>query len=253
MQTNDPKNENIFSYKPLPAINERVKSLVDYFANGSVKRFSEVINLSSSQKLNRIFNIDKRNEEYPEVSSDILLSIANMFPEVNLKWLMTGIGDMLISKESDVQIIHNPIYTERLIEDQDVFLYDIYAAANLKTLFLNKDQNILGKISIPNIPACDGAVYINGDSMYPLLKSGDIIAYKEIRSLENILYGEMYLISFDMDGDEFLTVKYINKSDVDGCIKLVSYNSHHDPKDIPLKSINALGLVKLSIRKNTMI
>lgn len=172
---------------------------------------------------------------------------------ISAEWLLTGEGDMLVKKEENIQLIHNPIYPDKQIEDQDVFLYDIYAAANLKTLFLNKDQNILGKISIPNIPACDGAVYINGDSMYPLLKSGDIIAYKEIRSLENILYGEMYLISFDIDGDEFLTVKYINRSELEGCIKLVSYNSHHDPKDIPLKSINALGLVKLSIRKNTMI
>lgn len=175
---------------------------------------------------------------------------------INIEWLLTGKGNMIKSdntKDENLRIIHNPVYSDKLIEDQEVFLYDIYAAANLKTLFLNKDQNILGKISIPNIPACDGAVYINGDSMYPLLKSGDIIAYKEIRSLENILYGEMYLISFDMDGDEFLTVKYINRSELEGCIKLVSYNSHHDPKDIPLKSINALGLVKLSIRKNTMI
>lgn len=191
-----------------------------------------------------------------DIQSKWLQSVVENYPHYSSEWLLTGKGDMIKSdntKEENLRIIHNPVYSDKLIEDQEVFLYDIYAAANLKTLFLNKDQNILGKISIPNIPACDGAVYINGDSMYPLLKSGDIIAYKEIKSIENIIYGEMYLISFDMDGDEFLTVKYINKSDVDGCIKLVSYNSHHDPKDIPLKAINALGLVKLSIRKNTMI
>lgn len=58
------ESENIFSKRPLPAV------------NGSVKRFSEMIHLSSSQKLNRVFNLDRRNNEYPEVSSDILLSIA---------------------------------------------------------------------------------------------------------------------------------------------------------------------------------
>ncbi|MCA6023195.1 MULTISPECIES: hypothetical protein [Bacteroides] len=86
---------NIFSIKHLPAVNERVKQLVDFYANGSVKRFSEMIHLSSSQKLNRVFNLDKRNNEYPEVSSDILLSIANMFADINTEWLLTGRGEMI--------------------------------------------------------------------------------------------------------------------------------------------------------------
>lgn len=94
MGNKEEKNENIFSNKPLPAINERVKILVDHYAKGSVKRFSEIINLSSSQKLNRIFNLDKRNNEYPEVSSDILLSIANMLSDINTEWLLTGNGTM---------------------------------------------------------------------------------------------------------------------------------------------------------------
>ena len=128
------------------------------------------------------------------------------------------------------------------------------ASANLKSLLVNKDQNILGKISIPNIPKCDGAVYVKGDSMYPLLKSGDIIAYKEVPvEIQHIFYGEMYLVSIDIEGEEYLTVKYINQSER-GCewIKLVSYNQHHQPKDFPLSSVRALALVKLSIRMNTM-
>lgn len=97
------KSESIFSIKHLPAVNERVKRLVDLYANGSVKRFSEMIHLSSSQKLNRVFNLDKRNNEYPEVSSDILLSIANMFVDVNTEWLLTGKGDVLKTKSSQSQ------------------------------------------------------------------------------------------------------------------------------------------------------
>ena len=57
----------------------------------------------------------------------------------------------------------------------------------------------------------------------------------------------------DIEGEEYLTVKYINQSER-GCewIKLVSYNQHHQPKDFPLSSVRALALVKLSIRMNTM-
>lgn len=154
----------------------------------------------------------------------------------------------------EVTIINKPKYTEKVEENRELYLYDIEAAANLKSLLVNKDQNILGKISIPNIPKCDGAVYVKGDSMYPLLKSGDIIAYKEVPvEIQHIFYGEMYLVSIDIEGEEYLTVKYINQSER-GCewIKLVSYNQHHQPKDFPLSSVRALALVKLSIRMNTM-
>ena len=154
----------------------------------------------------------------------------------------------------EVTIINKPKYTEKVEENGELYLYDIEAAANLKSLLVNKDQNILGKISIPNIPKCDCAVYVKGDSMYPLLKSGDIIAYKEVPvEIQHIFYGEMYLVSIDIEGEEYLTVKYINQSER-GCewIKLVSYNQHHQPIDFPLSSVRALALVKLSIRMNTM-
>ena len=100
---------------------------------------------------------------------------------------------------------------------------------------------------------CAGALYISGDSMYPILKSGDIVGFKEMNSFSNVIYGEMYLVSFDIDGDEYLAVKYVNRSEQEGCIKLVSYNPHHEPMDVPFASIQAMAIVKFSIRKNMMM
>ena len=54
-------------------------------------------------------------------------------------------------------MIHNPKTVEAL-DDRSVALYDITAAANLKTLLTNKRQYMVGKIQIPSIPLCDGAV-----------------------------------------------------------------------------------------------
>lgn len=171
---------------------------------------------------------------------------------INLGWFLRLEGSMF-KDDISVQILNESKAVEKVIEEQGVPLYDVSAAANLRTLFDNKNQNILGKISIPDMPKCDGAVYVTGDSMYPLLKSGDIIVYKEVRDFSSVIFGEMYLVSFEIDGDEYLTVKYVNSTDQDGYIKLVSYNTHHDPKDVPLNSVRAMALVKLSIRKNTMI
>lgn len=157
-------------------------------------------------------------------------------------------------QQPEVTQIFHPKSIEKAEEDGLITLYDVEAAANLKSLFDNKDQNILGQINIPNIPKCDGAVYVKGDSMYPLLKSGDIVAYKEVPlEMSHIFFGEMYLVSIDADGDEYLTVKYVQHSEKgEDWIKLVSYNQNHQPKDFPLSSVRAMALVKLSIRMNTM-
>lgn len=90
--------------------------------------------------------------------------------------------------------------------------------------------------------------------MYPLLKSGDIIMYKQINNiLDGIFWGEMYLISIDQDGDEMVTVKYIQKSEKgEEWIKLVSQNKHHDDRDVSLTKVRALALIKASIRINSM-
>ncbi|MFV0587538.1 S24 family peptidase [Bacteroides reticulotermitis] len=186
------------------------------------------------------------------VSIDIISEFCSLYPSVNADYIVTGNGEML--KSPLVQTIGSPKSKDKIIDNQSINLYDIEAAANLTHLLANKDQNILGKISIPNIPRCDGAVYIKGDSMYPLLKSGDIVAYKEITlDVQHIIYGEMYLVSIDMDGDEYLAVKYVNQSDQgEDWIKLVSYNQYHQPKEFPLSSVKAMALIKFSIRLNTM-
>ncbi len=88
--------------------------------------------------------------------------------------------------------------------------------------------------------------------MYPLLKSGDIVLYKQLRDLDDIFWGDMYLLSIDIDGEEYITVKYIQKSERPGYVKLVSQNPHHADKEVAQERIRALALVKASIRMNSL-
>ena len=152
-----------------------------------------------------------------------------------------------------IQILHHPKVADKVIEQQSIPVYDVEAAANLKTLLEPRPQYALGKIQIPNIPLCDGAVYVSGDSMYPILKAGDIVGFRFIHDFDAVIYGEMYLVSFRRGGDEYLTVKYVNRSEDPGCLRLTSYNTHHEPMDVPLEQINAMAIVKFSIRKNMMM
>lgn len=230
---------------------DMLQALISYYDNGNKSQFAKRLGISAQGLSTWI----KRNT----FDLELIYSKCEL---LNSEWLLTGKGSMLkesscIEKEvpaSVIQPIHVPKVPEKIISQQSITLYDIEAAANLKTIFDNKQQNILGQISFPDIPRCDGAVYVRGDSMYPILKSGDIIAYKEIQNLQNIIFGEMYLVSFAIEDDYYVAVKYLQKSELGkDFVQLVSYNTHHSPKDIALSSINALALIKFSIRRNTII
>lgn len=227
------------------SVNERIRELIN-FLKVSDRRFAEMIGVPQTT-ISNLFN------RQTEPGYRILRAIINQFEFVNPKWLLTGEGNMCVENpDMTIQAINHPKTIDKKIDFQAVTLYDVNAAANLKTLFADREQNILGQIVIPDMPRCDGAVYVKGDSMYPLLKSGDIVVYKEMNNFLNVIYGEMYLLSFELDGDEYLTVKYVNKAEQEGYIRLVSYNTHHEPMDIPIANIYAMALIKVSIRMNTM-
>ena len=180
--------------------------------------------------------------------------------EVDYNWLLTGKGSPLPQHDyCDSELASGPVEhlhqskTPEVLDDRRVPLFDIRAAANLKTLLEDRPQYALGEIVIPNVPSCDGAIYISGDSMYPILKPGDIVGFRCIPDFDAIIYGEMYLVSFLRGGDEYLVVKYVNHSEQPGCIRLVSYNPHHDPMDLPLSSVRSMAIVKFSIRRNMMM
>lgn len=202
-------------------------------------------------------SISKAVKEGKSIGSNMLENILSIYNDLNPTWLLTGDGDMF---KTNTDILSNRsvdafrLKTDSNIENQQIPLYNIEAVAGLVPLFQDsKAQEPIDHISIPHLPKCDGAVYVTGDSMYPLLKSGDIVLYKEVHDIKNeIFWGEMYLLSIDMAGEEYVTVKYIQKSEQVGFVRLVSQNKHHQDKDVAMDKITALALVKASIRINSM-
>lgn len=204
-----------------------------------------------------------------DIQSKWLYKISDNFPDLNLEWLITGKGQMIKHQDKVEYNIENtkpvvasePIITKYALKTdyygtdrQKIPLYEIEASAGLNLLFSSQNTQIpLDYISVPNAPKCDGALFVRGDSMYPLLKAGDIVCYKTIQNISNIIFGEMYLLDIDNDDDQFLTVKYVQKSDKgDKYIKLVSENKYHADKDEPINHIRAMAIVKLTIRYNTI-
>jgi transcriptional regulator with XRE-family HTH domain len=170
---------------------------------------------------------------------------------VNPEWIETGKGEMFNADPALSASFGRG--SEMAMPLQSVPLYSIEATAGLVPLFEQQSaHNPINYIHIPNLPKCDGAIYVVGDSMYPLLKSGDIVLYKQLHDIEDIFWGNMYLLSIDIDGEEYVTIKYIQRAERDGYIKLVSENQHHAEKEVALSRIRAIALVKASVRMNTM-
>lgn len=174
---------------------------------------------------------------------------------ISAEWLLTGKGSMLKTESSSTGNVFR-LKTDNDVQNQSVPLYDIQASASVVALFKDSSSEIpVDHITIPNLPKCDGAIYVSGDSMYPLLKSGDIIMYKKVANeIDNMFWGEMYLVSLiNNDGDEFVMVKWLHKSELGtDYVKLVSENRHHQPKDFHIKNIKGLALIKASVRINSM-
>lgn len=217
----------------------------------NVNSFSKAIGLTNNVTIGRIINEDR------EPSFQILNKIILTFGSVNANWLLTGKGEIFDSSTDNKGGIKNPQQlfksNNKLKEPQCIPLYNIKATASLTDLFSTENKQIIDHISIPDLPPCDGAVHVIGDSMHPLLKSGDIVLYKQVNDMiDGIFWGEMYLLAVDVGGEEFIAIRYIQKSEIPEHIKLVSYNEHHQSKDVHQKKVHALALVKASIRINSM-
>lgn len=222
---------------------DRIKEIIDYKGISKNKFYKET-GLSNGF-LDKVKDIGVSKTGY----------ILNAYPEINPIWLITGKGDMIINNYQPKELQEYKLRTDFVVNEQYIPLYNLQASAGLVDLFQNhQDTNPIDTLRIPNLPKCDGAVFVTGDSMYPLLKSGDIIAYKMISDFKTeIFWGEMYLISVSVADEEYVSVKYVQKSEKgEEYIKLVSQNQNHQPKNILLNKVRAMALVKASVRINSM-
>jgi len=223
---------------------QRIKHYLDY-KGIKVSTLEKAVGMSNGSFASQL----KNNKT---IGLDKLENILSKYPDINIEWLLTGEGDML---KFDILQEKNAAYkkTEKEPKNQNIPLYSIQTTSGIIDLFGNNEyQTPVDTISIPKISDCDGALYVTGDSMSPLLKSGDIVIYKKVYNHEkNIIWGEMYLVYVNNDGNEFFFTRFLKQSEQESFVQLVAQNPDHQTIEFPLSSIKALALVKASIRVNS--
>ena len=201
-------------------VRERLIEFIRY-KNLPINRFEKTCGLSTGY----VANIRKSIQ--PEKTK----RIAHIFPDLNIEWLMTGDGDMIKS----AQIQESGIRYHGNIDG---------TAGNL-TVFDDEREEEFSIMNIPGFEDCTDAINVWGDSMYPVLKSGEIIILKEWRE-SFIDYGKIYLV-ITKNGNRL--IKYLKPSEKEGMVKCVSENPEHPAFDVPLDSVHKFYLVKGHIEK----
>lgn len=221
---------------------ERIEAILSFY-DINAKTLSERLGMDRPQAI-----YDILNEKTKSITERMASKIISVFSEINKSWIMSGEGEMLKGK---MQTFESKQPGE--LASQKVPIFEIEATAGFSSLYQDIPSSVSDYISIPNLPPVDGAIYARGDSMSPLIASGDIIIFKKVElSPDNILWGHIYIVSYSIDGDEFTVLKYVRHSPRNGYIRLESFNSRFDPQDIPASSITALALVKASITFHTI-
>lgn len=178
-----------------------------------------------------------------------LEKISNYYPELNTNWLLTGVGEMLLSNERVDKIITIQQNVISETKRKGALIYDIDATCGLSGRDVDfTDEKVIGSIDTPEINPDSKIIFATGDSMLPLIASGDRVVIRKIESWDFFNYGQVYLIITN----EYRLIKRVRRhpKDSDNLILLRSENPDYDDIDLPKREIIHLFIVEniLSIK-----
>lgn len=175
--------------------------------------------------------------------SSTLDKISNTYPDLNIIWLKTGVGEMLIDKERTDKTVSVPQSSISKNARKGALIYDIDATCGTDGRALEfTNEKIIGSIDAPEINPNSQIIFASGDSMQPLIYSGDRIVVRRIESWDYFNYGQVYLIITN----EYRLIKRVRRhpKDEENLILLRSENGEYDDIDLPKKEIRYLYLVE---------
>lgn len=203
------------SYRFLHAAKELGKKSTDLFKDGVISSTSIISSIKNGRQLPSEKTIDTFCEKYG----------------VNKYWIYTGDGDMMDSEEnSNTSIIKS--------ENSGIPYFNVDFEMGYDEMFNDQTSNPEFLIDFKPYNKCDVWCNARGNSMYPTIASGDIIALKEIKDTRYIISNEIYAIVTE---NGLRTIKrIIDKGDR---YTLVPDNKEYPEQDIDKSVVTKLFLV----------
>ena len=198
---------------------DRLLRLIEHYSDGNKSEFARMIGVSP-QAINTWIS---RNTFDIDI---IYAKCINISPE----WLLTGNGPMLkTSSDNKTNVEQQQVSTNKADESTPLVTYD----PNVGVPYYDVDF-VAGFDLIINdqtfLPTANIVVYgfekaqmwcnVTGNSMYPKICHGDMIALREC-TLEDVQYGEIYAVVLDT----IRTIKILRKSDDPNKFRFIPINT----------------------------
>ena len=143
--------------------------------------------------------------------------ISNAYPDINIAWLKTGVGEMILGNEENKRI--NSAITKGDCE----------------------------RYIIPDMPGCDFTIRAGGRSMINRnvpersINDRDIVGCRIVTTRSHVRWGEVYVLA-TYDG---IMIKKVEESEQEGYIRCVPFNKEEGfkPYDVPVNEIHDWALV----------
>lgn len=175
--------------------------------------------------------------------------ICTQYADINIEWLVTGKGDMLINNQANSTNTSINTDKENILYKNSIPLIPVDAIAG----FVKSDCSILNtdiidRYLVPEFKDknADYLIRVSGSSMYPKYSNGDILACRSIVDITFFQWGKVYVL----DSDQGPLVKRIFPCvDNEKYLECRSDNNENYPPFLILKSsIRRVALVVGVIR-----
>lgn len=207
---------------------QRIKKIAEYYSVSN-RRFAETIGLPQTT----ISSLFVRGSE-PNVS--IIKSILNVYTDISPEWLIIGNGEMLKSDKPTVDAQPQQITNRNAIK-----YYPSVNGSMGGIEFLDNPDESSFDIILPGFSDCKFAINAFGDSMFPVIKSGQVVLLMEWEE-SFIDWGHIYLV---ITKNGYRAIKYLKPSSQEGFVKCESENKESSPAfEVEVNDIHKLFLVK---------
>lgn len=207
-------------------VSQRLTEIIDHFSDGNEKRFADSLDVKPA-----VINNYTRGKQQSKPGFDVLNKIAVVYPDINIDWLLTGRGSMLLSQGKTGARERWVISTQDTTGNMTIPLINRRAAANYLTGHQSQEYfEQLDSIQLPSSFLSGKQYYalqVSGDSMMPSLHDGDyVFCYRCDRSEWSYLNNGDVCVLVSENG---LQIKRLANKDNPNYITCVSDNTQNHP------------------------
>lgn len=209
---------------------KRIKEYID-FKGISVAAFEKSIGMSNA-------SFGKSLKNNGTIGADKLEIILSKYRDLNVEWLIKGLGPMILSDDK-------PVAAAARIPGEGIPLIPFDAMAGVCQGDISVMELDCERYVVPVFRGADFLMPVKGSSMYPKYSSGDIVACKKI-PLNDLFFqwNKVYVL----DTVQGPLIKRVLKGPDPDHILAVSENAKYEPFELHLSQLRAVAIVMGVIR-----